>query len=138
MSTTKIISDIAAIRAAALENLLATTDAELRQEAREDGENLDAMAIQMKSSMREAAASALRERMAKSKSQSRKKLSARPPLFARPAIDRIKELVQDLFARDQSLGLAFRDGKRQSDADWQSLYDDLVAIGAIKSADDGL
>ncbi|MDP1999947.1 MAG: hypothetical protein Q8K22_10190 [Rhodoferax sp.] len=138
MSTTKIISDIAAIRAAALENLLTTTDAELRQEAREDGENLDETAIQMKSAMREAAASALRERMAKSKSQSRQKLSARPPSFARPAVDRIKELVQDLFARDQSLGLAFRDGKRQSDADWQSLYDDLVAIGAIKSADDGL
>ena len=138
MRTTKIISDIAAIRAAALENLLTTTDAELRQEAREDGENLDAMAIQMKSSMREAAASALRERMAKSKSQSRQKLSARRPSFARPAIDRIKELVQDLFASDQSLGLAFRDGKRQSDADWQSLYDDLVAIGAIKSADDDL
>lgn len=138
MSTTKIISDIAAIRAAALESLLATTDAELRQEAREDGENLDAMAIQMKTSMRNAAASALRERMAKSKSQSRLKLSARPPSIARPAIDRIKVLVQDLFARDQSLGLAFRSGKRQSDADWQSLYDDLVAIGAIKSVDDGL
>jgi hypothetical protein len=138
MSTTKIISDIAAIRAAALENLLATTDAELRQEAREDGENLDAMAIQMRSSMREAAASALRERMAKSKSQSRQKLSVRQPSFARPAIYRIKQLVQELFARDQSLGLAFRDGKRQSDADWQSLYDDLVAIGAIKSGDDGL
>jgi hypothetical protein len=138
MSTTKIISDIAAIRSAALESLLATTDAELRQEAREDGENLDAMAIQMKTSMRNAAASALRERMAKSKSQSRLKLSIRPPSIARPAIDRIKELVQDLFARDQSLGLAFRSGKRQSDADWQSLYDDLVAIGAIKSVDDGL
>jgi hypothetical protein len=138
MSTTKIISDIAAIRSAALESLLATTDAELRQEAREDGENLDAMAIQMKTSMRNAAASALRERMAKSKSQSRLKLSTRPPSIARPAIDRIKELVQDLFARDQSLGLAFRSGKRQSDADWQSLYDDLVAIGAIKSVDDGL
>lgn len=138
MSTTKIISDIAAIRAAALESLLATTDAELRQEAREDGENLDAMAIQMKTSMRNAAASALRERMAKSKSQSRLKLSAHSPSIARPAIDRIKELVQDLFARDQSLGLAFRSGKRQSDADWQSLYDDLVAIGAIKSVDDGL
>lgn len=138
MSTTKIISDIAAIRAAALESLLETTDAELLQEAREDGENLDAMAIQMKTSMRNAAASALRERMAKSKSQSRLKLSTRPPSTARPAIDRIKELVQDLFARDQSLGLAFRSGKRQSDADWQSLYDDLVAIGAIKSVDDGL
>lgn len=135
MSTTKIISDIAAIRAAALDDLLATTDAELRQEVCEEGENLDAMAILMKSSMREAAASALRERMAKSRSQSRQKLFARPPSFTRPAIDRIKELVQDLFARDQSLGLAFRDGKRQSDADWQSLYDDLVAIGAIKAAD---
>lgn len=135
MSKTKIISDIAAIRAAALDDLLATTDAELRQEVCEEGENLDAMAILMKSSMREAAASALRERMAKSRRLSRQKLFARPPSFTRPAIDRIKELVQDLFAKDQSLGLAFRDGKRQSDADWQSLYDDLVAIGAIKASD---
>lgn len=60
-----------------------------------------------------------------------------PLSFTRPAIYRIKTLVQELFANDRSLGLAFREGKRQSDADWQSLYDDLVAMGAIK-ADDGV
>lgn len=138
MNTTKIISDIAAIRTAALENLFATTDTDIRQEASEDGEDLDAIAVQMKSSMREAAASTLRLRMIKSKQAAQEKISIRLPLSTRPAIDRIKELIQDLFARDKSLGLAFRDGKRQSDADWQSLYDDLIAIGAIKVSNDDL
>ena len=48
----------------------------------------------------------------------------------------MKQLIQDLFARDTSLGLAYREGKQQSEADWQSLWDDLVDVGAIGEDDD--
>ena len=138
MNTTKSIAEIATLRAAALKDLLSATDDDLRQEAREDGEDLEGMAIQMKSAMRNTASAVVRERMTESKVKIRPTLALHPLSFTRPAIDRIKVLVQELFASDRNLGLAFREGKRQSDADWQSLYDDLVAIGAIKADDDVL
>jgi hypothetical protein len=138
MNTTKSIAEIATLRAAALKDLLSTTDDDFRQEAREDGEDLEGMAIQMKSAMRNTASAVLRERMTESKVQMRPALALRSLSLTRPAIDRIKTFVQELFANDRSLGLAFREGKRQSDADWQSLYDDLVAMGAIKADDDVL
>ncbi len=138
MSTSKIGAEIAALRAAALDDLLATTDAELRQEALEDGENLDAIALQVKSVMREVGAKALRQRMAKAKARMRPAAAARPMPAVRPSLDQIKQMVQALFQSDRSLGLAFRDGKQQTESDWQSLYDDLLAMGAIMPSDDEL
>ncbi len=138
MSTSKISAEIASLRAAALDDLMATTDAELHQEALEDGEDLDAIATQVKFAMREAAAGVLRQRMVQSKTRIRPPTAARPVPAIRLSPDRIKQIIQDLFQRDRSLGLAFRDGKQQTESDWQSLYDDLVAMGAIKPNDDGL
>ena len=138
MSTSKISAEIASLRAAALDDLIATTDAELHQEAREDGEDLDAIATQVKFAMREAAAGVLRQRMVQSKTRMRPPTAARPVPAIRLSPDRIKQIIQDLFQKDRSLGLAFRDGKQQTESDWQSLYDDLVAMGAIKPNDDGL
>lgn len=138
MSTSKIIAEIAALRAAALDDLMATTDAELHQEALEDGEDLDGIAAQVKVAMRETAAGVLRQRMSQTKTRMPSAAAARPVQAIRPSIDRIKQIVQGLFQSDRGLGLAFRDGKRQSESDWQSLYDDLVTMGAIDPNDDGL
>ena len=137
MSTSKISTEMAALRAAALDDLVATTDAELHQEALEDGEDLDAIAAQVKVAMRETAAGVLRQRMLQAKTRMHPSVAARPVPAIRPSIDRIKQIVQGLFRSDRSLGLAFRDGKRQTESDWQSLYDDLVAMGAMDPNDDG-
>ena len=48
----------------------------------------------------------------------------------------MKELIQGAFEQDKNLGLAFREGKKQTEADWATLYDDLVAIGAIQPKQD--
>jgi hypothetical protein len=48
----------------------------------------------------------------------------------------MKELIDGAFQADASLAAAFRDGKRQSDADLQSLYDDLVELGKIEPEGD--
>ena len=133
MNESKTSKEIAALRAAALEDLLVTSDTELLLEALESGEDIKAVTDQMKSAMRETASAALRQRIARAKERMRTTPMARP---ARPALGRIKQIVQEVFQQDRSLGLAFRDGKRQSDADWQSLYDDLVTLGAIKPDDD--
>lgn len=127
-------AELSALRVVLLEDVLNTSDAELRKEAIEDGEDVAAIAADLKSAMRDAAAAALRQRL----SQAKARMTAGPasqlgrPL--RPPMERLKQLIQEAFASDRSLGLAFRDGKRQSDADWESLYDDLVALGKIRPA----
>lgn len=127
-------AELAALRVVALEDILSTSDAELRKEAVDDGEDVAAIATDLKAEMREAAAAALRQRL----SQAKARMTARPAADlgrpVRPPMERLKQLIQEAFASDRSLGLAFREGKRQSDADWESLYDDLVALGKIQPA----
>lgn len=137
MNPSKTITEIASLREAALEDLMATTDAQLRQEALEDGEDLEEIAAQLGLVMREAAATTLRQRLTLAKKRIRPKLNAQSAPVIRPPLEQIKQIIQGIFQNDRSLGLAFRDGKRQTDSDWLSLYDDLVAIGAIKPGDDG-
>lgn len=127
-------AELAALRVVALEDILSTSDAELRKEAVDDGEDVAAVAAGLKAAMREAAAAALRQRL----SQAKARMTARPAADlgrpVRPPMEQLKQLIQEAFASDRSLGLAFREGKRQSDADWESLYDDLVALGKIQPA----
>ncbi|MDZ7855952.1 hypothetical protein [Sphaerotilus sp.] len=131
MTTPNHRAELAALRVIALEDILNTSDAELRKEAVEDGEDVAAIAAGLKSAMRDAAAAALRQRLGQAKARMTVRPVQRPGQPARPPLERLKQLIHEAFASDRSLGLAFRDGKRQSDADWESLYDDLVALGKI-------
>jgi hypothetical protein len=126
MNIPKITAELAVLRDAALEDLAATSDAELHREALDDGEDIAAIAHHLKSSMCEAASAVLRQRMVQAQERMRTASADRPLRVVRPTLEHIKQLVQEAFQRDRSLGLAFRDGKRQSDSDWQTLYDDLV------------
>lgn len=127
-------AELAALRVVVLEDILNTSDAELRKEAIEDGEDVAAIAANLKSGMRDAAAAALRQRLSQAKAGMTVGPAPQLGRPLRPPMERLKQLIQEAFASDRSLGLAFRDGKRQSDADWESLYDDLVALGKIKPA----
>lgn len=131
MTTPNHRAELAALRVVALEDILNTSDAELRREAVEDGEDVSAIAANLRSTMRDAAAAALRQRLSEAKTRMNVRPVQKPGQPARPRLERLKQLIQEAFAGDRSLGLAFRDGKRQSDADWESLYDDLVALGKI-------
>lgn len=137
MTSPNIIAEMEALRDAALEDLLATSDAQLRQEAMDDGEDIDAITTCIKATMRETAASTLRQRLSQAKAQSNSKLMVQKASSALPTLEQIKQIVQNLFQTDPTLGLAFRSGKKQTDADWLSLYDDLVVMGAIKPEDHG-
>jgi len=130
MSSSKQRAELMALRDAALEDLMATSDADLLSEAAEDGEDVEALSRAFKIGMRNAAAEALREQAVSSKQRLEHKAAPRPGVL-RPGIDAIKRIVEQAFQRDQSLGLAFRSGKRQSDDDWRTLYDDLIALGKI-------
>ena len=137
MNTLKNWAEMVSLREAALEDLIATSNAQMRQEAIEDGDDLTQVATQVKATMRAAAASAQRQRLAQAKERMRQGDSARPISLIRPSLGAIKQLIEELFQTDHNLGLAFRDGRKQTEADWQSLYDDLVSMGAIKPQNHG-
>lgn len=131
MSPSKQRAEILALRDAALEDLMATPGDELLREAAADGEDAESLSHEFKIGMRNAAAEALREQAAGSKRLLQAKAARRPGIL-RPSIEAIKRIVEQAFQRDKNLGLAFRSGKSQSDDDWGTLYDDLVALGAIE------
>lgn len=136
MSTTKTAKEMAALREAALRDLMEVSDAELLAEAIEDGDDVHAISIEYKSAMRNAAASVLRKRLDDAKSRA-VPVSSKSKPFLRPTLERAKQLVLEVFQSNRPVGLAFRDGKSQTDTDWLSLYDDLVSMGAIQPDDDG-
>lgn len=135
MTQSKARKEIAALREAALEDLAKMADSELRKEAFECGEDVGQIAAHMRTVMRNAAASVNRQRLAAAREQMEARSHARPSPLIRPAIDRIKEIVQAAFATDPALGVAYREGKVTSTEDWYSLYDDLVKIGALQPED---
>ena len=128
---------LSALQESALEELFALPDEALLQEVLEDGADPKVQADALRASIMETLAKARRERLdqARLRLQSAQAIT-KPATRTRPSIDRMKQLIQDLFTRDSSLGLAYREGKQQSDADWQSLWDDLVDMGVIQE-DDG-
>ena len=128
---------LGALQESALEELFALPDEALLQEVLEDGADPKAQADALRASVMKTLAKARRERLDKARSRLQGVQAAKKPAaMIRPSIERMKQLIQDLFARDASLGLAYREGKQQSEADWQSLWDDLVDMGAIREDDD--
>ncbi|MBI2744533.1 MAG: hypothetical protein HYX45_03020 [Burkholderiales bacterium] len=117
-----------AIRRLALKDLDATTDEELRAEVIEDGDDLAAIAQSVITELDVIISGAMREHTSAIKSRMP---SVSSITTLRPAISRIKELIEGAFKADPQLATAFREGSRQSDADIESLYDDLVALGKI-------
>lgn len=117
--------------------MAATSDADLRAEAIADGTDIKACADRVRLFLRKSASAALRSRMVEAKARQRVKASTEPAGFLRPTVDHIKELIRELTQRDPRVGFAFRDGKSQTDEDWQTAYDDLVSMGLIKAEGDG-
>ncbi len=122
--------EIQAVRKIALQELDALTDAELLAEVAEDGESPQVLSADIAARLDDVIAQVLRDRAASAKANLRSKTPASP--IWRPAIDRIKELIDQAFGTDPRLAAAYREGTRQSDLDLESLYDDLVSMGKIK------
>lgn len=128
MTKLKHANELAALRRLALEDVLQASEVDLREQAQEEGFDFNELAEKIRSSMREAAASVLREQLVKNSAPA----STQRPVAKRLPIERIKEAIREVFAREPELRVAFRDGKQQSQSDWESLYDDLVRLGALK------
>jgi len=120
--------DLMRLRYLAAQDAFALSGDELRQEDAEDGVDTAAEAERWRTALRLTAARLAREAQP-ARSIDYAPLSVRQR--KRPALDAIKSLIRDVVAARPELAVAFREGKRQSDADWETLYDDLVDMGAL-------
>ena len=126
---------LAAVRALALKDLEATPDEDIRAELAAEGIDPDQLAASIAVSLDDVLASCLRQQAAAAKAAMQVRATLKTS--RRPALNRIKERIAQAFAVEPQLATAFREGTRQSDADLETLYDDLVLMGKIPDADDG-
>lgn len=122
------VKTLDAIRRLALKDLDATSDEELRAEIVAEGDDPEAVARSVAIELDNIMASAMRQRAAAAKNRE-VPMPTMPK--GRPALARMRELIENAFRNDANLATAFREGTRQSDTDLQSLYDDLVELGKI-------
>lgn len=124
-----------AVRALALKDLETTSDEEIRAEFAYEGIDPDKLAASIAVSLDEVLAASLRQQATAAKVIMQGRTASKKSL--RLTLDQIKERIAQAFAAEPQLATAFREGSRQSDADLETLYDDLVLMGKIPDADDG-
>jgi len=122
-----------ALRTLALADLDAASDEEIQAELIEAGVDPDAFAARIAAELDDLVAATLRQQAASAKVAMRAPSLSK---FSRPTLAQIKERIAQAFAVEPQLATAFRDGTRQSDADLESLYDDLVLMGKISPGND--
>jgi hypothetical protein len=122
-----------ALRALALADLDAASDEEIQAELINAGVDPDALAASVAAGLDELVAATLRQQAASAKLAMR---TPSPSKVSRPTLAQIKARIARAFAIEPQLATAFRDGTRQSDADLESLYDDLVLMGKISPGND--
>jgi len=137
MRQSKESKEIGFIRAMALDDLAKTSDEEIRNEYREVGQNMAAVAKQTHDKLRDVVAAGMRAKLASAKAVTKASSAGQPANWVRPAIERLKEIVAEAFLREPKVAMAFRDGKKQTDEDLATVYDDLVRMGIIKPEDHG-
>jgi hypothetical protein len=79
----------------------------------------------------------MRAKLASAKAATKASTATQPINRVRPTMDRLKEIVAETFTREPRVAMAFRDGKKQTDEDLATVYDDLVRMGIIKPEDHG-
>lgn len=137
MKQSKESKEISFLRTRALEDLANTSDDEIRNEYRESGQDMAVVAKQTRDMLRDVVATAMRSKLASVKAATRASTASQPANRARPVMDRLKEIVAEAFQREPKIAMAFRDGKKQTDEDLATVYDDLVRMGVIKPEDHG-
>lgn len=137
MKQSRESKEIGFIRARALEDLANTSDEEIRNEYREAGQDMTAVAKQTHKKLRDVVAASMRARLASAKATVKASAASQLASRVRPAMERLKAIVDEAFLREPKVAMAFRDGKKQTDEDLATVYDDLVRMGVIKPEDHG-
>lgn len=131
MTSSRSREEMSALQQLALEDLMAMDDSQILAEASEAGEDIEATSSSLKMMLRESVAAELRSRLSDARQEIAQHRQTTASISPLPALDEIKRRVREAFKAEPALGLAYRDGKEQTESDWQSLYEDLIELGAI-------
>ena len=137
MKQSKESREIGFIRDRALDDLANTSDEEIRNEYRKAGQDFAAVTKQTHDTLRDIVAAGMRTKLASAKAATKISSASRPTNWVRPTMDRLKAIVAEAFLREPKVAMAFRDGKKQTDEDLATVYDDLVRMGVIKLEEHG-
>lgn len=127
---------IKAIEQALIEDIQDVSDAELEKELTQDGEDLKKIADSMRSGALELIMQERRKSLAKARAGMLVHSVSKSDKRQRPNLEAIKSSLAGLFQAKPLLAVAFRQGRNQSEADWYSLWDDLVELGEISEISD--
>jgi thioesterase domain-containing protein len=129
------LNTLRAIQSLASADLSQTSDDEIRSEIAQSGKDPDALASEIADRLDNITAEFMRQQVAAAKATT--KATSATASRIRPSIEKIKRLVQGAFAQEPKLAAAFREGTKQTDNDWITLFDDLVEMGKIGTDADG-
>lgn len=122
-----------AIKSLAATDLDETSDDQIRKEFIEDGLDPDMEASRVAASIDAVVAEFMRARTANAKQEAASRRSFIPSV--RPSLEKIRALIERACASEPALAASYRKGSRQSGADLETMYDDLVALGKIDPSD---
>jgi hypothetical protein len=120
-----------AIERAMEEDILAMSDEDILAEAKEGGVDPAAKAQELRSSALAMVRAAKRRKLEEARARLEGAGKGFNPPAKRPSIEEIKQRFQEILQGGSANGLAiaFRNGQQQSEADWETLWDDLVELG---------
>lgn len=121
-----------ALRNAVSDEILSMTDEDILVDARNNGLDPDDIALTMKSKAMDIIANIRKQKL----KNIRENLNAAQPKLIKPIItlslEEKKKKILEFFAKpNTNYSLAFRNGDRQSESDWESLWDDIVEQGLL-------
>ncbi len=126
---------MAALTEAVMDDVLATPDDQILSESAEDGIDPAATAARMRTTALAKLREAKRARLAKAR-ETYKQAAQRTAPTSRPSLEEMRRRAMELIrgGAGGTLALAFRNGQKLTDADLESLWDDLQELGLL---DDG-
>jgi hypothetical protein len=128
-----------ALRKAVSDEVLSMTDEEIMTDARDQGIDPDHIALMMRTKALDAIASIRKQKL---KNIRETLISAQTKTIGRPTTslgfeEKKRRIMAFLSEPDTNFSLAFRNGEKQSDSDWETLWDDLIEQGLIKDEHSG-
>jgi hypothetical protein len=125
------IERMKAIEIAMAEDANALSDEQIVAEMKEDGIDPNAKAQELRASALSIVRAAKRRKLEAARARLEGVEQGFKTPAKRPSIAEIKRRFQEILRGGSANGLAiaFREGQQQSDADWESLWDDLVDLG---------
>ncbi len=121
-----------ALRNAVSDEILSMTDKEILMDARNNGLDPDDIALTMKSKAMDMIVNIRKQKL----KSIRENLNVAQPKLVKPivtlSLEEKKNKILEFFAKpNTNYSLAFRNGDRQSESDWESLWDDIVEQGLL-------